>query len=109
MIDIVERLRAACTDWDGSALPRNSEPMDGFHCAALIDAANEITRLRKELEQALDTLKFYADKANWIGSGWRTARPTMPAGTLERDPSAVEADMGNLARDHLASRGKSDE
>ena len=50
--DIVDRLRAACTDWDGTTLPPGSEPMDGLHCDVLIEAATEIASLRRELEEA---------------------------------------------------------
>ena len=50
--DIVERLRSACTDWDGTALPPASEPMDGLHCDVLIEAATEIATLRQQLAEA---------------------------------------------------------
>jgi len=44
--DIVERLRSFCTDWDGSSMSNDTEPMPGLHCIELREAADEIERLR---------------------------------------------------------------
>lgn len=60
--DIVGELRQFCTDWDGSTIPRDAEPMDGIHCRLLMDAADEIECLRKELDMALN------DRAGAIGA-----------------------------------------
>lgn len=48
-LDIVERLRHFCTDWDGSSMSDHTEPMPGLHCVELREAADEIERLRAAL------------------------------------------------------------
>jgi hypothetical protein len=59
--DIVNKLRGWCTDWNGSQMVRGEPPRDGLHCDDLLDAADEIERLRKEnqeLETQLDTIGY---------------------------------------------------
>ena len=46
MTDIVERLRGWFTDWDGSRMVPGEPPRDGIHCDILMEAADEIERLR---------------------------------------------------------------
>jgi len=50
--DIVERLRAWVTDWDGSQMVDGEPPRDGLHCNELREAAAEILRFRAALASA---------------------------------------------------------
>jgi len=46
--DIVERLEAWCTDYDGTPMVDGTTPLDGLHCDELREAAATITQLREE-------------------------------------------------------------
>lgn len=62
MSDITERLRHFCTDWDGSAMDDQTEPMPGLHCIELREAAAEIARLRAEVE----AMRADAERYRWL-------------------------------------------
>lgn len=76
---------------------RNFEAVYAHPPAPRDDLVAEVERLRAALE-------FYAEKKNWLGSGWHPASPTKPPGTLERTPSAIETDAGKTARAALEGR-----
>lgn len=57
-----------------------------------------VLSLIQRVEAMEAALAFYADKANWIGGPWTHAPPTLPADVRVRRPSAIETDMGALAR-----------
>lgn len=52
MRDIVEQLREATVDWNGSQMVDGEPPRDVLRCGDLRRAANEIERLRTALRNA---------------------------------------------------------
>jgi hypothetical protein len=62
----VERLREACTDWNGTLMQDAEEPRVIPDCATLREAADRISTLERELEEARALNNKYAwerDKA----------------------------------------------
>lgn len=68
MTDIVERLRQWCIDWNGEPMSPGEPPRgasDGLHCDVLIDAADEIEKLRGEvafLEDECSQVRLYSQR-----------------------------------------------
>ena len=52
-MDIMERIRGWCIDWNGAPMMRGEPPRDGLHCDDLLDAADEIERLRAIASQGI--------------------------------------------------------
>jgi len=53
---LLDRLRAGCTDWDGTEMVDEARPMDCLTVGDVLDAVTEIQRLRAELQHARDGL-----------------------------------------------------
>ena len=53
---LLDRLRAGCTDWDGTEMVDETQPMDCLTVGDVRDAVTEIQRLRAELQHARDGL-----------------------------------------------------
>lgn len=81
MGDVVERLKNWCTDWNGQQMVRGEPPRDGLHCDDLLDAADEIDRLRARVEslEADKTRLVEAlyDAANTLGLWEPTPQPAL--------------------------------
>ena len=61
---LVERLRAGCTDWDGSQMAAETPPMDCLTAGDAREAADELVRLhggKAELRPIAGTLPRMAD------------------------------------------------
>lgn len=65
-MDIVQKLRDAATDWNGSQLADEETPMDFLQSRDLREAADEIEMLRKELEIFRSALAYAVKEAD----GW---------------------------------------
>jgi hypothetical protein len=50
--DVAAKLRAWCTDWDGSSMKRGEPPRDGLHCDDLLDAADALDRAADAILEA---------------------------------------------------------
>lgn len=66
--DIVHRLRAGFTDWDGSELCDQTPPMDCLTAGDVRDAFVEIGRLRAELAAARDAASLDVARASLMAS-----------------------------------------
>ena len=53
---LLDRLRAGFTDWDGTEMVDETQPMDCLTVGDVRDAVTEIQRLRAELQHARDGL-----------------------------------------------------
>ena len=53
---LLDRLRAGCTDWDGTEMVDETQPMDCLTVGDVRDAVTEIQRLRAELAEAVTAL-----------------------------------------------------
>ena len=78
-IDITERLRHFCTDWDGSQMDDHTEPMPGLHCIELRDAAAEIDRLRAQVAE----MREDAERLNWLATQYVVVRTPLRYGSRE--------------------------
>lgn len=76
-IDIAETLRSWTIDWNGAPMVDGEPPRDGLHCKILRDAADEIVRLRAEVEllkrrpaaSDIDPTAGLDPIFNWDGNG----------------------------------------
>ena len=64
--DLVERLRAGCTDWDGSQMAAETQPMDCLTAGDVREAADEIERLRAEVANLREGLRWYAEGSHFM-------------------------------------------
>lgn len=49
--DIVDELENYTTDWDGTPMAGEAEPIDGLHCSTLYRAMDTIINLRIRIEE----------------------------------------------------------
>ena len=68
--DIVERLYAGCTDWDGSQMADETQPMDCLTAGDAREAATAIVVLRNYLDTALGMLADWCVAVDVNGTGW---------------------------------------
>ena len=68
--DIVDRLYAGCTDWDGSQMADETPPMDCLTAGDAREAATAIVVLRNHLDTALGMLADWCVAVDVNGTGW---------------------------------------
>jgi chromosome segregation ATPase len=101
MADLIERLQAGFTDWDGSRMHPDSDPMPHTTAGDLQEAADEIERLRVELQaeslrlqQADDARRFAQNEAEALKERIRTS-----LGALNAENERLRAELEECRRD----------